>query len=149
MNASTPTNQIVEPSKPPVPPGVLEKLSTFITKLDKRLLTISFFTKVPLVARRLLIIGGLIYLGIIIIFIFIALLVAVFRTGNGGSGTQIPLPPKVTPAPAENRNSSIYATDSAVLQLESGIMNLDDSLKDTDVSESVLGVPNLNFDVNF
>jgi hypothetical protein len=145
----TTANTQPQPSKPPKPHGVVEKISGMITAIDKKLLKIKFMNSVPIIARRLLIIFGLFYLVVVILFLLAALIIAIVGSGSNGSGPAVSPPPKVTPAPEENRNPSVYATDSAVLQLQQDVDRHDENLRNTEVTEPILNVPSLNFDVSF
>lgn len=146
-----PSQQInsAQPAKPPKPPGMTAKIAGVITAIDKKLLKLKFMSAVPVIGRRLLIIFGLLYLVIIVFFLILAILMAIFRSGGNGTGPTVSPPPKVTPAPEENRNPSIYATDSAVLKLQEDVQRHDENLRNTEVTEPVLNVPSLNFDVSF
>jgi len=146
-NSSDPNT--LQPNKPPKPPGVIAKIAGFITNIDKKLLKIKFMNSVPLIARRLLIIFGMFYLFITVLFLVLAILMAIFRSGGNGNDPTVSPPPKVTPIPKENRNPSVYASDSAVLELQNDVQRHDENLKNTEITEPILNVPALNFDVNF
>lgn len=60
-----------------------------------------------------------------------------------------PTPISASPAPNVILNASRYATDSGVLKIESDLNNFQKQLDTTDVKQSDLSVPNLDFNINF
>lgn len=63
--------------------------------------------------------------------------------------TPTPSPLGASPAPNVVLNASRYATDSGVLKLESDFNNLQLILNASDVKESALTPPTLDFNINF
>ena len=62
-----------------------------------------------------------------------------------------PASPTPTPTPLEEKitSPSAYATDSAVLKIESDLKTLDQNLQATDLKEAALNPPVLDMEVNF
>lgn len=65
--------------------------------------------------------------------------------------TATPTPSPVTASPAPNviLNASRYATDSGVLKIESDLQAIQKQLDGSDVKETDLSIPNLDFNINF
>lgn len=62
-----------------------------------------------------------------------------------------PASPTPTPTPLEERitSPSAYATDSAILKIESDLKTLDQNLQATDLKEAALNPPVLDMQINF
>ncbi len=60
-----------------------------------------------------------------------------------------PSPISVTPAPNVILNASRYATDSGVLKIEDDLKNFQKQLDTSDVKQTDLSAPNLDFNINF
>jgi hypothetical protein len=63
--------------------------------------------------------------------------------------TPSPSPISVTPIPNVILNASRYATDSAVLKIESDLNGIQKQLDSSDVKQSDLSLPNMDFNINF
>jgi hypothetical protein len=57
--------------------------------------------------------------------------------------------PTTTPLPTTIINPSKYATDSAILEIESQIIQTESDLNSVDLNESELTPPSLDMNVNF
>lgn len=57
--------------------------------------------------------------------------------------------PEPTPGEEETASPSAYATDSAILQIETAIGGLEEELKSTDLKETGLNPPVLDMEVEF
>lgn len=97
---------------------------------------------------------------IMILLVGLAVLVVLLIAGTlykamSGRGQRIVLAPTPTPvvtptlAPVEIRNPSRYATDSGVLKIEEDLKALDKDLVGTEIKESSLTPPSLDWDVSF
>jgi hypothetical protein len=60
-----------------------------------------------------------------------------------------PTPVSVSPTPSIILNASRYATDSGVLKLEENFNKIQGQLQGTDVRQSDLNLPDLDFNINF
>jgi hypothetical protein len=60
-------------------------------------------------------------------------------------------PPAPTPTPFEEKiaSPSAYATDSAILRIESELESIEKELQETDLKEASLNPPVLDMDINF
>ena len=63
--------------------------------------------------------------------------------------TPSPSPISVSPAPQIIFNASRYATDEAVLKIESNLTEIQKQLESGDVRESALSIPSPEFNINF
>lgn len=63
--------------------------------------------------------------------------------------TPTPVPPSVSPEPNVVLNASRYATDSGVLKMESDFNDFQKQLDASDVKQTDLSIPNLDFNINF
>lgn len=99
--------------------------------------------------KRLLKIGG----GILAITFLLLILVSIVKSFRSTKpvSTPTPVPASQTPlpTPAGIGKPSIYATDSGVLKIENDINVLRTKLDGTDLEESNLKPPDINFYVNF
>jgi len=101
--------------------------------------------KLDLKNKKLRLIGG----GILGFFVLLIVLAAVF-----GKRPTAPLLPRPTPIPSPTptqmiTNPSAYAIDSAVLQIENTLLDVEKDLANTDLRETELNPPVLDLDVNF
>ncbi|MGB9706911.1 MAG: hypothetical protein ACPLXP_02460 [Microgenomates group bacterium] len=102
--------------------------------------------KVPPISKKLFIFGG-VFLGILLVMILLRLF---FR----GLPQQLPPPAQPTPTPTptpflseEITNPSFYATDSAVLKIEEDLKKIDRDLESTELKESNLNPPVLDWEI--
>jgi hypothetical protein len=63
--------------------------------------------------------------------------------------TPTPTPISASPTPQIILNASRYATDSGVLKIESDLNNIQKQLDQTDVKQSDLKIPDMDFNINF
>lgn len=109
----------------------------------------SKFESFPPQQRRLLKIGAGVF-AFAIILLIIGNIVKSLRFKKPVS-TPTPTPNVQTPLPTPSSigNPSVYATDSGVLKIESDLKILENKLGATDLDESNLRPPDINFYVNF
>ncbi len=109
----------------------------------------SKFDAFPPQQKRLLKIAGTIF-GFAIILLILGNIVKSLKFSKPAS-TPTPTPKQASPLPTPQGigNPSIYATDSGVLKIESDIKVLENKLGGTDLDESNLKPPDINFYVKF
>lgn len=97
----------------------------------------------------------LVIVGIVFVFsLFLLLVTALAKGGKGGTVNVAPVattvPVSGSPLPqVEISNPSRYATDSAVLKIESDVDNLSKEMDAVDLRQSNLRVPTLDFNIKF
>ncbi len=93
----------------------------------------------------------LIVITILLLIIFLlSILVAMFgKKQTAIVATPTPSPISVTPGPNVILNASRYATDSGVLKIESDLNDIQKQLETTDVKQTDLNIPNLDYNINF
>lgn len=85
-----------------------------------------------------------------LIILLLSVLVSLFGKGRGTIlATPSPSPISESPIPNVILNASRYATDSGVLKIESDLQDLGKQLDASDVKQSSLKLPNLDFNINF
>lgn len=131
------------PQNPPVPQVEVDA-KNFKNKIKELKIK---YDNLPKNSKLLITVGAVVF---IIIFILL-ILVAAFAPKRGKTPvlTASPTPVAVTPAPEIILNASKYATDSGVLKIESDLNDFQKQLEGTDVRQSDLSVPNMDFNVNF
>jgi len=92
--------------------------------------------------------------GVVILIIVLAVIILapkVLQNIKNGSKepTQIVSEPTITPAEYTPEVPSVYATDEDVLKLEEQILTLDREVVGTQVKETTLNPPGLDFNINF
>jgi len=97
---------------------------------------------------KLLMVFASVFAGLIIILIFITIFFGYNQQNQQEENNkQIPSP---TPTIIQEINSpSNYATDSALLQIEKRVDQIEIELLETDLKESGLNLPNLNMEIEF
>ena len=115
-------------------------------KLDLKTLK-EKFDSMPKNTRIMVTIVGVLFL----ILIILALLSALFGKKQTGVVviTPSPSPISVTPIPNVILNASRYATDSGVLKIESDLNGFQKQLDSSDVKQSDLSLPNIDYNINF
>lgn len=87
---------------------------------------------------------------IILLIILVTIIVFVSRNQRDAQSKQPALPsPSPSPFEEEIINPSAYATDSAVLEIEKRLREIDQDLGKTDLKETSLNLPVLDMEVNF
>ncbi|QQG47377.1 MAG: hypothetical protein HY044_04610 [Candidatus Woesebacteria bacterium] len=90
-----------------------------------------------------------ILIGIILALLVVSVIVRALRGVKKPALKATPTPtPQATFAPVESIPSK-YATDSAVLQIQSDVNNLDNDLNNNNFRDSNLRAPSVRFDSNF
>jgi hypothetical protein len=98
--------------------------------------------------RKKMIIGGI--SGVIVLILLLTLVVV--TSGQRPNTKPTPTPqPTATPTPFVETiaSPSAYATDSAVLKIESDIKDIEDQLQNVDLKDNNLLPPALNLNINF
>ncbi|HWA51670.1 MAG TPA: hypothetical protein VG895_01285 [Patescibacteria group bacterium] len=98
-------------------------------------------------SRMLVIIASIVFAIIFILFLLLLLIGPKKKTVP--VLTPSPTPVSVTPAPNIILNASRYATDSGVLKIESDLNGFQSQLNSSDVKQSDLNLPNVDFNINF
>lgn len=89
-------------------------------------------------------------LGLLVILILLTILTILFgRKKTIVLATPSPSSAAVSPAPNIVLNASKYATDSGVLKIESDLNEFQKQLDASDVKQTDLTLPNLDFNINF
>lgn len=106
------------------------------------------FNALPKNTRMMVMLAGILFL-----VLFILLLLSVLFGGKKQAKlpvlTPTPGPVSVTPGPNVIFGASRYATDSGVLKIESDLNGFAQQLNSTDVRQSDLTPPNIDFNINF
>ncbi len=111
-------------------PNLWQTLKPKLKKIDKRL----FFLG-----------GGL--LTLLAILIIVGIVVSKNQSSDQG---QLPVLPSSPPSqPEEIINPSAYATDSAVLEIEKRVKEIEQEINKTDLKEISLNLPVLDMEVSF
>ena len=100
--------------------------------------------KIKSVNKRYYYIGG----GV---FIFLILILIIIRSSLHISRFKPPVFPSPSPSPYEEEitNPSVYATDSAVLEIGEKLKEIESDIDQTDLKETGLNPPVLDLNVNF
>lgn len=127
--------QPVAPPQPPQKkiPAVVENLKTRFMALPKNVKTM------------VLIAAGL----FLIIFILLVLVMLFGKRTKTPTLAPTPTPISASPTPQVILNASRYATDSGVLKIEADLNNIQKQLDQTDVKQSDLKIPDMDFNINF
>lgn len=85
------------------------------------------------------------------VFVFLILILIIARSSLRISQFKPPTFPSPSPSPFEEEitNPSAYATDSAVLDIENKLKEIDQDLDKVDLKETGLNPPVLDMEVNF
>jgi len=103
--------------------------------------------KKKILPRKMIFLGGLLFL---LILILTAISLNLKQGRRSFSGT-LPIPtPTPTPILIEKiTNPSFYATDSAILKIEEELKKIEQELDSTDLKENSLNLPVLDWEVKF
>lgn len=124
-------------------PGFIKELALWGTlKLRLEELSSAIKTNLPLIKKALA--------GLLAGVVFILLLVIIRSSLHFGE-IKPPVFPTPTPTPFEEeiKNPSIYATDSAVLEIEGRLKTIGEDLDLVDLKETSINPPVLDMEVNF
>jgi len=126
------------------------KPTAFVDRIDAKVSQFGPMKGMPVMGRRILIIVMSAFVFFVAFVIVLGLVYRLLNPPTVIKRNPIPSPvSKVTPPPLEARNPSKYAEDESVLELEQKIRDLDKQITDTNVRESTLNPPSLNFEVGF
>jgi len=100
--------------------------------------------------RKLLTVVAIVFSVMVLLIVLLAVIVGLAkRSKKPFVKPTIPPAASILPSPGTISNPSRYATDSAVLKIESDLINVQGRLDNLQVSEVDLLPPRLDFDVNF
>lgn len=129
---------------------MLDKPIRYVDRVDGKLSKIGLFRNMSVVGRRVLIIVMTLLSFFVLLILILGIVYRLFNQPIIFRENPIPSPvTKITPPPVEIRNPSKYAEDETVLKLERKISELDKQITDTNVRETTLNPPSLNFEVEF
>ncbi len=134
-----PTQPVPVQAQPQVPPTP-NKFNLNIENIKQK------FAALPKNTRTMLTVVAVMFLIIFVLFILVSLF---GKRSTGVVSTPTPQPISVSPAPQVILNASRYATDSGVLKIESELKNIQNQLNVSDVKQTDLNLPTLDFDINF
>jgi len=85
------------------------------------------------------------------VLVFLVLVILIARSSLRISRFKPPVFPSPSPSPYEEEitNPSIYATDSAVLEIDEKLKEIERDIGQTDLKETGLNPPVLDMEVNF
>jgi len=85
------------------------------------------------------------------VFVFLVLIILIARSSFRFSRFKPPVFPSPSPSPYEEEitNPSVYATDSAVLEIDKKLKEIENEIDQTDLKETGLNPPVLDLEVNF
>jgi hypothetical protein len=104
------------------------------------------FNKLPKNTKTMIIIATSLF---IILFLLLILSLMFGKRKTTVTVTPTPVSISVTPGPDVILNASRYATDSGVLKIETDLKEFTSQLNGSDVKQSDLTVPNIDFNINF
>lgn|SRR5579859_3053402 len=147
-----PTKPVQQPVQNQIPPTPVEKIPQTPSAVpQERLKFLAQNLKIKFDAaskqtKLIIIVVGVLFS----IILLLSILVALFGKKQHVPILQ-PTPTLISASPAPNviLNASRYATDSGVLKIESDLNNFQKQLDTTDVRQTDLSVPNLDFNINF
>ena len=90
----------------------------------------------------------IIRLGLLITAVVVILTIA-YQQRKPKSSETVPSPPTPTPPIKNVQPASLYATDSAILAIETALETIGVEIQETDLKEAALNPPLLDMDVNF
>jgi len=85
------------------------------------------------------------------VLVFLILIILIARSSLRISQFKLPVFPSPSPSPYEEEitNPSVYATDSAILEIGNRIKEIENEIDQTDLKETGLNPPVLDLEVNF
>lgn len=129
---------------------LFSKPIAFVDKIDGKVSRLGPLRGMSVIGRRVLIIFMTLFTLLLLLIVILGLVYRLINQPVVVRENPIPSPVgKITPPPVEIRNPSKYAEDQTVLELEQKINELDKTITDTNVRESTLNPPTLNFEVEF
>ncbi|MFH1840843.1 MAG: hypothetical protein ABH807_01675 [Candidatus Shapirobacteria bacterium] len=87
-------------------------------------------------------------LGFAALFVILLVLALIFGSKRKPANVAPTPTPKVIPTEEISR-PSLYATDAAILEIESRIKDIDQKLQEVDLKETALNPPVLDFEIKF
>ncbi len=142
-------NSTPEPIVPPTPPTAppsgpgpkpVFKFDVLITNLKFKFAALPQRSKILFIAIPVV---------LIVLLLLLSLAVSMIRRGRTPTLGPTPTPIGSSPAPDVILNASRYATDEGVLKLGSDLTNIQKQLETTDIKQTDLSVPNLDFNIKF
>ena len=133
-------NPIVPPAPTPVSPKPASKFNLNPQALKEK------FNQLPKNTKTMVTVVAV----LLTILFILAILSALFgKKPNMTGATPSPSPVSVTPIPNVILNASRYATDSGVLKIEDDLNGFQNQLNTSDVKQTDLALPNIDFNINF
>ncbi len=131
--------QEVQGTEIPIPPKPVKAKLDFNSLKEK-------FNKLPKTTKIMAIVVAVLFL---IMFVLAILSVMFGKKQTVVTITPSPSPVSVTPIPNVILNASRYATDSGVLKIETDLNSFQQQLDASDVKQSDLNIPNVDYNINF
>src|SRR5258708_35118193 len=100
----------------------------------------------PPAQRKMAVIAAILF-GVVFILLLLSLLFG--KKPRTPVLLPTPTPISVSPTPEIILNASKYATDAGVLKIEADLKNIQNQLNSTDIRQSDLSLPNLDYNINF
>jgi hypothetical protein len=150
-NAVTPPNNPVSANQPLVKSGstTISTETTTSNNSNKVNIPEKLKTKFNSYPKNVKILIVVVVAFFVIIF-FLTILAAMFgKKQQVVYATPTPSPISGSPQPEVILNASRYATDEGVLKIESELKDFQKQLDSSDVKQTDLSIPSLDFDVNF
>ncbi|HEX6976782.1 MAG TPA: hypothetical protein VF185_00280 [Patescibacteria group bacterium] len=153
------TNNPVMPSNPQGPtlnsmpqPNPQEKIKSLVDKVKSSQAMSNFSNKFSAFTpsqKRLLKVGGGVFAFAIVLLLLASIIKSIKPQAPKATPTPTPQASTPLPTPVGIGIPSRYATDSAVLKIDEDVKSLQTKLEATDLEESNLRPPDINFFVSF
>lgn len=128
------------PQQPTAPQPLQKKVPVVVENLKTK------FMALPKNIKMMVIIVA----GLFLVILLLLVLVMLFgKRTKTPTLTPTPTPISASPTPQVILNASRYATDSGVLKIESDLNSIQKQLDQTDVKQSDLKIPDMDFNINF
>ena len=135
------TSQVVSEVPPEIP---MDKPANKPSLNPKKI--VEMYNSLPKITKLMVKIA----IGLFGIMFIVMILAALFsKKSSVIIATPTPSPISATPGPQVILNASRYATDSGVLKIESDLNNFQKQLETTDIKQTDLNLPNMDFNINF
>lgn len=131
-----PTEEVVDQSFESIP-AQKEKATK-----EEKILT---FGKFKIALKTFFALAG----GLLVLLVFLIIFLPQILKPTQPSAPSSSPTPEPTPGEEETASPSAYATDSAILQIEEAVNDLEEELKSTDLKETGLNPPVLDMEVKF
>ncbi|HSX49169.1 MAG TPA: hypothetical protein VLE44_02840 [Candidatus Saccharimonadales bacterium] len=130
----------VVPQEPLSPQPIQKKIPVIAENLKTKFVGLPKNTKIIVI----------IVAGLFLVILLLSVLVILFgKRTKTPTLAPTPTPISASPTPQVILNASRYATDSGVLKIETDLNNIQKQLDQTDVKQSDLKIPDMDFNINF